>query len=111
MTTLLNIPQELQGYTWRPFRREDVPALYEMMMAVDRADQRHFIMTLKDMETQYDDPWSTQRWTHCWLLRRKAGWRRWRVCSPILNRWRMSRSPVDRSASGLPWQRVGRFCL
>ena len=59
MTTLLNIPQELQGYTWRPYRREDVPALYEMMMAVDRADQRHFIMTLQDTETQFDDPWSS----------------------------------------------------
>jgi ribosomal protein S18 acetylase RimI-like enzyme len=46
------------GYTWRPYRREDVPALYEMLMAVDRADARHLIMTLQDMETQYDDPWS-----------------------------------------------------
>jgi len=58
MATRFNIPRDLQGYTWRPFRREDVPALYEMLMAVDRADQRHFIVTLQDMETQYDDPWS-----------------------------------------------------
>jgi mycothiol synthase len=54
--SMLTLPE--QGYTWRAYRREDVPALYEMLMAVDRADARHFIMTLQDMETQYDDPWS-----------------------------------------------------
>ena len=48
----------LDHYTWRPYRREDVPALYELLMAVDRADARHFIMTLQDTETQFDDPWS-----------------------------------------------------
>jgi ribosomal protein S18 acetylase RimI-like enzyme len=53
---MLTLPE--QGYTWRAYRREDVPALYEMLMAVDRADQRHFIMTLQDTETQFDDPWS-----------------------------------------------------
>ena len=48
----------VSDYTWRPYRREDVPALYELLMAVDRADARHFIMTLQDTETQFDDPWS-----------------------------------------------------
>jgi len=60
MTTHIMIPNELHlgDYTWRPYRREDVPALYQMMLAVDRADNRDMFLTLQDMQTQYDDPWS-----------------------------------------------------
>ena len=58
MTTLPNIPYELQDYTWRPYRRQDVPALYHLMLAVDRAENRNLLLTLRDMETQFDDPWS-----------------------------------------------------
>jgi ribosomal protein S18 acetylase RimI-like enzyme len=45
-------------YTWRPYRREDVPALYQMMLAVDRAENRNMLLTVEDMATQFDDPWS-----------------------------------------------------
>ncbi len=58
MTTQLNIPQDLQTYTWRPYRRPDVPALYQMMLTVDRAEDRRMLLTLEDMGTQFDDPWS-----------------------------------------------------
>ena len=53
-TTLLNIPYELQDYTWRPYRRQDVPALYHLMLAVDRAENRNLLLTLQDMETLLD---------------------------------------------------------
>ncbi len=60
MTTQLNIPQDLHldEYTWRPCRREDVPALYQMLLAVDQAENRDMLLTLQDMATQFDDPWS-----------------------------------------------------
>jgi len=59
MTTKIVIPTELHldDYTWRPYRREDVPALYQMMLALDRAENRNMIVTPEDMEKQYDDPW------------------------------------------------------
>lgn len=44
-------------YIWRAARREDVPALYEMLMAADRVDNRGFHTTLQDLQTQFDDPW------------------------------------------------------
>jgi ribosomal protein S18 acetylase RimI-like enzyme len=48
----------VSDYTWRPYRREDVPALYQMMLAVDRAENRGMLLTLQDMAAQFDDPWS-----------------------------------------------------
>jgi len=48
--------QDLQNYTWRPYRREDVPALYQMLLAVDRAENRNMLLTLQDMQAQFDDP-------------------------------------------------------
>ena len=54
-TTLIAAPA---GYAWRPYRREDVPALYQMLLAADRADERQSNMTLEDMQRQFDDPWS-----------------------------------------------------
>ena len=58
MSTPLTISNDLQGYTWRSYHREDVPALYQMMLAVDRAENRGMILTLQDMTMQFDDPWS-----------------------------------------------------
>ena len=55
--TPITVPHDLQCYTWRPLRREDMPALYQMMLALDRAEDRNMIITLADMEKQYDDPW------------------------------------------------------
>jgi len=58
MTTQGTIPPELQHYTWRPYRREDTPALYQTLIDVDRADNLGSLTTLEDMHKQYDDPWS-----------------------------------------------------
>ncbi len=51
------LPPTLQGYTWRAPSRQDMPALYEMLLAVDCADDRGFTMALEDVQTQFDDPW------------------------------------------------------
>ena len=45
-------------YTWRPLRPEDVPALFNMLLAIGQADDRLIIDTAADMATQFDDPWS-----------------------------------------------------
>jgi len=54
----LPLPPDLPGYTWRPARREDVWALHQLLLAVDKADDRNSASTLTDMQTQFDDPWS-----------------------------------------------------
>ena len=58
MTTQMVVPSELQYYVWRPYRREDVSALYKMLIDVDRADNLGSLTTMEDMRKQYDDPWS-----------------------------------------------------
>ncbi|HLF27172.1 MAG TPA: GNAT family N-acetyltransferase [Anaerolineae bacterium] len=49
---------DLLGYTWRPPRREDLPALHQMMLAADKADDKDWADSLEDMQTRFDDPWS-----------------------------------------------------
>lgn len=44
-------------YTYRPMRREDVPAVYDMLLAADRADGRPAQGTLGDAIREFDDPW------------------------------------------------------
>jgi ribosomal protein S18 acetylase RimI-like enzyme len=58
MTIRLPIPLDWPQYTWRPARIEDVPALYETLLAIDKADDRQTADTLADLKTQFDDPWS-----------------------------------------------------
>ena len=57
-TNTLPIPLDWPEYDWRPPRREDVPALYEMLLAADKADDTQTAGTLHDLQTQFDDPWS-----------------------------------------------------
>ncbi len=54
----LPIPPAWPEYTWRPLRPEDVPALFNMLLAVGQADDRLIMDTAADMATQFDDPWS-----------------------------------------------------
>ena len=43
---------------FRALRRDDVPALHEMLLAVERADDRNLVGTLADLQREFDDPWS-----------------------------------------------------
>ncbi len=47
----------IPGYTWRAPRYDDLPALYDMLLAVDRAETRALDLSLEDMYTQFNDPW------------------------------------------------------
>ncbi len=59
-TSTLELPAlpALPDYEWRAPRREDVPALFEMLLAVEQADDRDVVATLEDMQREFDDPWS-----------------------------------------------------
>lgn len=48
----------LPEFEFRALGREDVPALYEMLLAVERADERNVVQTLEDLQREFDDPWS-----------------------------------------------------
>ena len=54
----LAVPPAGLGYDWRPLRREDVPALYDLLLAVEKADDRDIVDTLEDTLREFDDPWS-----------------------------------------------------
>lgn len=43
-------------YTWRPARREDAPAIQQMMLDIDAVDQRGHAGTLEDRESEFDNP-------------------------------------------------------
>jgi len=45
-------------FEFRSLRREDLPALYETLLAVERADERDLVQTLEDLQREVDDPWS-----------------------------------------------------
>ncbi len=47
----------LPEFEFRALRRDDVPALYEMLLAVEKADERNLVDTLADLQREYDDPW------------------------------------------------------
>ena len=48
----------LPGYTFRFARREDLPAIHQMLVCVAAADRTSFVDTLEDMINQFIDPWS-----------------------------------------------------
>ncbi len=58
ISTTPAIPAHLAGYVWRRARKEDVPAVYQLLLAVDRADGKNFAGTLADQTREFDDPWS-----------------------------------------------------
>lgn len=54
----LPAPPLLSEFEFRSLRREDVPALYDMLLAVERADDRDLVQALEDLQREFDDPWS-----------------------------------------------------
>ncbi len=51
-------PLQIETYSWRPARREDIPVIHRMLLAVDQADGTTLAGTLEDRERQFADPWS-----------------------------------------------------
>jgi ribosomal protein S18 acetylase RimI-like enzyme len=48
----------LAEYEFRAPHRDDIPALYDMLLAVEQADDRDLVQTLEDLGREFDDPWS-----------------------------------------------------
>ena len=48
----------LSEFEFRSLRREDIPALYETLLAVERADERDIVISLEELQHEFDDPWS-----------------------------------------------------
>ncbi len=46
------------GYTARPARLEDVPAMHALLVAGDEADNRTAADSLAEMKNRFNDPWS-----------------------------------------------------
>ncbi len=59
-TSTLELPAlpSLPEFEFRALRRDDVPALYEMLLAIEQADGRDLVQTLEDLQREFDDPWS-----------------------------------------------------
>ena len=45
----------MSEFEFRALRRDDVPTLYEMLLAVEKADKRNLVSTLADLQRQFDD--------------------------------------------------------
>lgn len=48
----------LPGFEFRAPTQADIPALYDLLLAVERADDRELVTTLADYTREFDDPWS-----------------------------------------------------
>lgn len=48
----------ISEFEFRTLRHDDVPALYEMLLAVEQAEDRELVQTLEDFQREFDDPWS-----------------------------------------------------
>jgi mycothiol synthase len=53
----LPTPPGLPGYTWRPARRTDAPAIFQMRLAADKADNSGGAGTPQDVERIFEDAW------------------------------------------------------
>jgi mycothiol synthase len=51
-----HLPARVTGYTWRPARHEDAPAIYRLYEASDREDQTHFAESLASVYNDFDKP-------------------------------------------------------
>jgi ribosomal protein S18 acetylase RimI-like enzyme len=60
LATTLELPvlPALPGFEFRALRRDDVPVLYDMLLAIERVDERSLVDTLGDLQREFDDPWS-----------------------------------------------------
>ena len=57
-TLELPVLPALPEFVARALCRDDVPALYELLIAVEQADMRELVQTLEDLQREFDDPWS-----------------------------------------------------
>ena len=57
LTEPLPTPPDLPGYAWRPARRVDAPAIFQMRLAADQTDDGGGAGTLRDAERLFEDPW------------------------------------------------------
>ena len=48
----------LSEFEFRALRGDDVPALFELLLAIEQADNRDLVQTLADLEREFNDPWS-----------------------------------------------------
>ncbi len=48
----------LADFEYRALRREDLPALFKLLLRIEQADERSLVSTLEDLQREYDDPWS-----------------------------------------------------
>ncbi len=53
----LEAPPELQSLVWRPYRRAEIPAVYELLLAVDEMDGTNWAATLDEQYREFEDPW------------------------------------------------------
>jgi mycothiol synthase len=64
LTQTLSVTLELPAlpaisdFEFRSLRHDDVPALYDMLLTIERTDERDLVQTLEDLQREFDDPWS-----------------------------------------------------
>lgn len=51
-----HLPARVTGYTWRPARREDAPAIYRLYEASDQEDRTRFAESLDSVFNDFDKP-------------------------------------------------------
>jgi len=58
LLTTLELPAlpTISEYEFRALRREDVPALYDLWLLIEQADDRNLVNTLADLQRDFDDP-------------------------------------------------------
>ena len=48
----------MSDFEFRALHSDDVPALYDLLVTIERADDRELVATLADLQREFDDPWS-----------------------------------------------------
>ena len=62
LLTTLELPAlpTISEYEFRALRREDVPALYDLWLLIEQADDRNLVNTLADLQRDFD----VGKWRH-----------------------------------------------
>jgi mycothiol synthase len=48
----------MSEFEFRALYRADLPALFELLLTIEQADDRNLVQTLADLEREFNDPWS-----------------------------------------------------
>jgi mycothiol synthase len=48
----------MSEFEFRALYRADLPALFELLLTIEQADDRDLVQTLEDLQHEFDDPWS-----------------------------------------------------